>query len=74
MTRGGPRPGAGRPRGATTRLPAAEIAARLGELRGEGETWADVARRIGVKGSAVRRAVAEGLGAATLTRWLRPRE
>ena len=74
MTRGGSRPGAGRPRGATTRLPAAEVATRLAHLLGDDETWEDVARKLGVHGSAVRRAVAEGLGAATLTRWLRPRE
>lgn len=69
--KGGPRPGAGRPRGATTRLPAADVAARLGALRSPGETWADLARRLGVSRQAVSRAVHRGATERTVSEWER---
>lgn len=72
MTRGGPRPNAGRPTGSTTRLPPAEVGAALDALRGDG-TDADLARRLGVSRQAVYRARRLGVSARTLAGWMRAR-
>lgn len=66
--RGGTRPNAGRPVGATTRLPPAEVGAALDALRGEG-TDADLARRLGVTRQALRNARIKGVSARTLAAW-----
>lgn len=66
--RGGPRKGAGRPVGATTRLAPVEVGAALDALRGDG-TDADLARRLGVTRQAVAKARRLGVSARTLTAW-----
>ena len=72
--RGGKRPGAGRPHGATTRLPAAEVAAALDDLRQPGETWAALARRLGVARQTIDRARRSGVSERVLMGWRGRRE
>ena len=59
----------GRPRGTTRSLPAPDTAARLRALLAPGETWADLARRLGVSRQAVSRAASRGATEATIRRW-----
>jgi transposase-like protein len=69
--RGGPRPGAGRPPGQLPRYTPDETRAILAALLTPGETWADLARRIGVPRQVVSRAICKGATVVGLGRWAR---
>jgi hypothetical protein len=69
--RGGPRPGSGRPPGATTRLTPEATRARLDTLRAPGESWAALATRLGVVRQAVSRAVTKGATERVIVAWER---
>lgn len=70
MTRGGSRPGAGRPLGATDpRLTPEATRVALDALRLPGESWAALGRRIGVGRSAVGQALVRGLSVRRLEQW-----
>jgi transposase-like protein len=71
MNRGGARPNAGRPPGQLPRYTPAEARAILSALLAPGETWADLARRIGVPRQAVSRAICKGATVVGLGRWVR---
>ena len=68
--RGGPRPNAGRP---PRDLSPEAAGARLDAARLPGESWAALARRLGVARQAIHRACREGACAATVERWVRGR-
>ena len=70
--RGGSRPGAGRPRGATTRLSPEVTRATLEPLRLPGESWAAFGRRVGVPArQSIGRALARGATLVQLSAWSR---
>ena len=69
--RGGARAGAGRPPGRLPRYTPVETRAILAALLAPGETWADLARRIGVPRQAVSRAVCAGATVGGVGRWVR---
>ena len=71
MSRGGARPGAGRPPGQLPHYTPDETRAILAALLTPGETWADLARRIGVPRQAVSRAICKGATVVGLGRWVR---